>query len=67
MSNLNQVRPNDLEVAYLTASAYARIGMMEEAKQLAKLMYQQVPNIPEIKALYDSLFSQEAAKSEMDL
>ena len=55
LTGLNQSRPNDLQVAYMTATAYARIGMLDEAKQLATAMYQQLPNVAEVRDLYNSL------------
>jgi tetratricopeptide (TPR) repeat protein len=52
---LQQLKPNDLETAYITAVAYQQIGETEKAKQIATILYQQFPNIAEIKNLYDSL------------
>ncbi|MCW1949068.1 MAG: hypothetical protein KIH89_001310 [Candidatus Shapirobacteria bacterium] len=52
---LNQAKPNDLQVAYITATAYAKIGMISEAKALSSSLYQQFPKIAEIKSLYDAL------------
>ncbi len=52
---IQQMKPNDLQVAYISAVAYAQIGMIKEAKQLADMMYKQFPNVAEIKNLYDSL------------
>ncbi len=67
LSYLNQIKPNDLQVAYITATAYAQMGMMDEAKNLTKLMYQQFPNIPEIKSLYQQLNSTEATSSPKNI
>lgn len=52
---IQKIKPNDLQVAYITAMAYAQIGKTNEAKQLAEIMYKQFPNVAEIKNLYDSL------------
>jgi len=57
LAGLNQSNPNDLQTVFLTANAYARIGMIDEAKQLAKMMYEQLPNVAEIKSFYDSLMN----------
>ena len=57
LSKLQAIKPNDLQVSFVTATAYAQIGRIEEAKQIAKSMYQQFPNITEIKNLYDSLMN----------
>ncbi len=57
LSKLQTIRPNDLQVSFVTATAYAQIGKIDEAKELAKSMYQQFPNITEIKNLYDSLMN----------
>ena len=63
LSQLNQVKPGDLEVAYMTATAYLNIGMIDEAKKISTLMYQQFPNVPEIKNLYQSLSTFESTPS----
>ena len=63
LSLLEKSKPNDLQVAYITATAYLRIGMINEAKNLSTLMYQQFPNIPEIKNLYDELTRFESTPS----
>jgi tetratricopeptide (TPR) repeat protein len=55
LSILQKVKPNDLQIAYISAVAYSKIGRIEEAKQLAEIMYKQLPNVAEIKNLYDSL------------
>lgn len=55
LAKLQQVKPNDLQVAYITATAYAQIGKTQEAWQIADALYKQFPNISEIKNLYDSL------------
>lgn len=55
LSIIQQMKPNDLQVAYISAVAYKEIGRIEEAKQLADMMYKQFPNVKEIKDLYDSL------------
>lgn len=60
---LNQSNPNDLQTVFLTANAYARIGMIDEAKQLATLMYQQLPDVVEIKNLYESLLPLNSSSS----
>jgi len=52
---IQQMKPNDLQVAYISAMSYAQIGKTEEAKKIAEIMYKQFPNIKEIKDLYDSL------------
>jgi tetratricopeptide (TPR) repeat protein len=52
---VQQMKPNDLEVAYLSAVVYAQIGKIDEAKKLADIMYKQFPNVAEIKNLYESL------------
>lgn len=63
ISQLNKVRPGDLQVAYITATAYLNMGMINEAKNLSTLMYQQFPNIPEIKKLYEELIRFESTPS----
>lgn len=63
ISQLNKVKPGDLQVAYITATAYLNIGMVNEAKNLSTLMYQQFPNIPEIKKLYEELIRFESTPS----
>jgi protein O-mannosyl-transferase len=55
LAKLQQLTPNDLEVAYITAVSYVQIGKIDQAKELVGRMYQQFPNIKEIKTLYDSL------------
>ena len=55
LSIIQQMKPNDLQVAYISAVAYKEIGRIDEAKQLADMMYKQFPNVGEIKALYESL------------
>jgi protein O-mannosyl-transferase len=55
LAKLQQLTPNDLEVAYITAVSYIQIGKIDQAKELVGRMYQQFPDIKEIKALYDSL------------
>ena len=57
LSIIQQMKPNDLQVAYISAVAYREIGRINEAKQLADMMYKQFPNVAEIKSLYDSLNS----------
>jgi protein O-mannosyl-transferase len=57
LGKLQQLAPNDLEVAYIAAVSYAQIGKTEEAKQITKVLYQQFPNIVEIKNLYNALNS----------
>lgn len=52
---VQQMKPNDLEIAYISAVAYAQVGKTEEAKKLAEMMYKQFPQVNEIKNLYDSL------------
>jgi len=63
LSLLNQVKPNDLQVAYIMATSYAQIGMVDEAKKIAAIIYGQFPEIPEIKNLYESLESLTASGS----
>jgi len=63
LSLLNQVKPNDLQVAYIMATSYAQIGMVDEAKKIAAIIYGQFPEIPEIKNLYESLESLAASGS----
>lgn len=63
LAQLNQVKPNDLQVAYVTATAYLQVGMVDEARNLAVLMYQQFPNIAEIKNLYQTVTSLESTSS----
>ena len=60
---IQKIKPNDLQVAYVSAVAYSQIGMINEAKQLADVMYKQFPNVAEIKNLYDSLSKLESTKS----
>lgn len=55
LSIIQKIKPNDLQVAYISAVAYAQIGKTDEAKQLADIMYKQFPNVAEIKNLYESL------------
>ena len=57
LSIIQKIKPNDLQVAYISAISYAQIGKVDEAKQLAEIMYKQFPNINEIKNLYNSLQS----------
>lgn len=54
---VQQIKPNDLDVAYISAIAYSKSGRMAEAKQIAEMMYQQFPNVKEIVDLYTSLQS----------
>ena len=49
--------PNDLQMRYLAAVAFAKVEMFDEAKKIADEMYKYYPNIKEIKDLYDSLNS----------
>lgn len=60
---IQKIKPNDLQVAYISAISYRQIGMIVEAKQLADMMYQQFPNVQEIKELYDNLNSVTATGS----
>lgn len=60
---IQTMKPNDLQVAYISAISYAQIGRVNEAKQLADMMYKQFPNILEIKNLYDSLINIQATDS----
>jgi len=62
LGKLQKLQPNDLQVAFVTASAYAQIGKVDEAKQMATMMYQQFPNISQIKDLYESLTKLEPEK-----
>jgi hypothetical protein len=55
LTKLQAAKPNDLQVAYVTAVAYAQIGKVAEAKKMAAAMYAQFPNVAQIKNLYDSL------------
>lgn len=57
LTKLQQVKPNDLQVAYITATAYAQIGKTQEAWQIAEVLYKQFPNVLEIKNLYESIIS----------
>jgi len=57
LSQLNQVRPNDLQAAFMTATAYAQIGLVDEAKKIAEMLYKQFPDILEIRSLYERLSS----------
>ena len=59
---IQKIKPNDLQVAYISAVAYAQMGKTEEAKQLADTMYKQFPNVAEIKNLYESLNKPEATQ-----
>jgi len=52
---LIQLKPADLEVRYMAAVAYQRVGMITESKRIADEMYKYYPNIKEIKDLYNSL------------
>jgi tetratricopeptide (TPR) repeat protein len=63
VDQLNKVKPGDLQSAYITTLAYINIGMMDEAKNLSALMYQQFPNIPEIRSLYLKMVDLEATSS----
>jgi len=65
LAQYNQAKPGDLEAAYITATSYAKIGMIDEAKKLADLMYQQFPDINEIKNLYFTLNNVEATSSSV--
>ena len=49
--------PNNLQMRYLAAVAFAKVEMFDEAKKIADEMYKYYPNIKEIKDLYDSLNS----------
>jgi tetratricopeptide (TPR) repeat protein len=60
---LQQLMPNDVETAYITAIAYKQVGEIEKAKQIATILYQQFPNIVEIKNLYDVLNQNEVSGS----
>lgn len=60
---IQTMKPNDLQVAYISAISYAQIGRVNEAKQLADMMYKQFPNILEIINLYDSLINIQATDS----
>ncbi len=60
---IQQLKPNDLQVAYISAISYAQIGKVDEAKQLAEMMYKQFPQVNEIKNLYDSLQNVESTGS----
>jgi tetratricopeptide (TPR) repeat protein len=55
LAKLQQLSPNDLEVAYITALAYVQTGRANQVKELINQMYQQFPNVVEIKNLHDSL------------
>jgi protein O-mannosyl-transferase len=57
LKRLQALKPNDLQVVYIAAQAYAQVGKKDEAKKLAEMMYKQFPTIPEIKALYDQINS----------
>jgi tetratricopeptide (TPR) repeat protein len=52
---IQNIKPNDLQVAYISAVSYIKIGKIEEAKKIVDIMYKQFPNIAEIKKLYESL------------
>lgn len=60
---IQQMKPNDLQVAYISAVSYAQIGKTTEAKQLAEMMYKQFPNVAEIQNLYNSLKNLESTQS----
>jgi protein O-mannosyl-transferase len=53
LAKLQQLAPNDLEVAYVTAVSYIQTGRSDQAKELVNMMYQQFPNVTEIKNLYN--------------
>jgi len=53
LAQLNQVKPNDLQVAYITATSYAQIGLTDEAKRIAEVLYKQFPDVLEIRNLYE--------------
>jgi len=55
LNTLIKLQPNDLQIRYLAAIAYQRVGMTDEAKKIADEMYKYYPNIKEIKDLYESL------------
>jgi tetratricopeptide (TPR) repeat protein len=55
LNKMQQIKPNDPQVIYISAAAYAKVGKIEEAKKLADVLYKQFPNIKEVKDLYDSL------------
>jgi len=55
LKRLQALKPNDLQVIYLTAQAYVQVGKIDEAKKIAEMMYKQFPAIPEIKALYEQV------------
>jgi tetratricopeptide (TPR) repeat protein len=58
LNNLLRLKPNDLQIYYMAAVAYNRVGMNDEAKKIADMLYQQFPNVKEIKDLYDSVNTQ---------
>jgi protein O-mannosyl-transferase len=60
---LQKLAPNDLEVAYITALSYMQSGRVDQAKELVNSMYQQFPNVAEIKSLYNSLETLIASQS----
>ena len=55
LNTLISLQPNDLQIRYIAAIAYQKVGMLEEAKKIADEMYKYYPNIKEIKDLYNSL------------
>jgi protein O-mannosyl-transferase len=52
---LQQLNPNDLEVAYITALSYIQTERGNQVRELVNGMYKQFPSVAEIKGLYDSL------------
>ncbi len=54
---VQQIKPNDLDVVYISAIAYSKAGRIAEAKELSEILYREFPNITEIKDLYTSLQS----------
>ncbi len=67
INSLMKLKPNDLQIYYLAAAAFAKIGMISESKEITNVLYQQFPNIPEIKDLYNYLNSLEISNNSLPI
>jgi tetratricopeptide (TPR) repeat protein len=55
LSRLQKVKPNDLQVAYVTAAVYAQVGKIEESKSILQMILKNVPNFQQAKDLLKQL------------
>jgi tetratricopeptide (TPR) repeat protein len=55
LSKLQKIKPNDLQVAYITAVVYANVGKIDDAKKVLNSILNSVPDFQQAKDLLKQL------------